>query len=161
MKKSVVMTALASVLLLIFANPVFAARPDQQPYNSPALGQGDLIGLCTSGDPADPDSPFHSCAVSDPLPGEQKVTVTINDNGPTPDNVYASVGQDILGDGTIRFIETFCTGPYQYPSDREVSLRVTPSGDPAPVVVFVWATPGVDPLCPGAGTNGTVDFLYT
>src|SRR5688572_30122158 len=93
MKKTMVVAAFASAIALMFAGPAAAdvGRVDgPKPYNFPAVGQGDLGGLCLG--PAFIAPQLDSCVESTVLPGEDHVDIVVTDSTGAP--VYFSVQQD-------------------------------------------------------------------
>ncbi|MGH2691279.1 MAG: hypothetical protein ACRDHM_02135 [Actinomycetota bacterium] len=162
MKKIMLITAFAGAIAM-FAGPASAdvGRTVTATYAFPAIGQGDLGGVCFN-QPTDPPElgPLGSCLEATPILGEDHVDVTVTDNSGNP--VYVSIQQDnnpnfAAGCGTIT----------NFPV-----LDSTAGGGPAdPVVVFPWPgpganpsfdTPGVDPCVPGTidTTGGTATFTF-
>jgi hypothetical protein len=145
-KKLFVTTAIAGAIVMAFANPAFAAHTETHTYAFPAVGQGDVAGVCFTQDPTSVIPPqLWSCLEATPQLGETHVNVTVTDNSGNP--VYISIQQDgnnnfAAGCGTI-------TG---FPV-----LDRTAGGGPAdPVVVFPWPGPGVNPSFSPPGVNPCV-----
>lgn len=161
-KKTILVAALASAIALMFSGPASAAvtRTVTQTYNFPAVGQGDLGGVCFNQDPTSTVPPqFWSCLEFEVEPGEISVDVTVTDNEGNP--VFISIQQDgnnafDAGCGTILNFPVVDSGPGGTAAE--------------PVVVFPWPgpaanpsfnPPGVDP-CEGSvdttGGTGTATF---
>ena len=163
-KRTILVAAFASAIALIFAGPASAdvgRIVGPVSYNFPAVGQGDVGGVCffqseTSSIPPE----LWSCIEAAPVAGETHVDVTVTDNSGNP--VYISIQQDdnpnfAAGCGTITGFPINSTGPG--------------GADAPPVTVFPWpgpgvnvdfAAPGVDPCVPGTvdttGGSGTFTF---
>lgn len=155
MKKTILMTALASAVLLVFAGPTSAGtnlvRTATLTYDFHSLGQGDTGGFCLN--PPGPAPGTASCISLPVQLHEDFVTITLQDN--TTQAVYFSAQQYdtfMVGCGTITDFPLIDSGPGGGPADD--------------VVIFPWAGPGINdgvtPCVPGStnlgGGTGTADF---
>lgn len=158
MKKTMLMTALASAVVLMFAGPTSAGTNlvrtvNDVAYDFHSLGHGDVGGFCLN--PPGPAPGTASC-ISVPVQfGEDFVSVTVEDS--TGAAVYISVQQEnnpefMVGCGTVTDFPVVDSGP-----------GGTAAAD---VQVFPWAGPGlndgVTPCNPGS-TNlggGLADFSF-
>jgi hypothetical protein len=164
-KKMMFLTAIMSAIAL-FAGPASAdvgRTVGPLPYMAPALGQGDLGGVCLANPPEPPIPPaLGSCVEATPNLGETHVEITVTDADGAP--VYFSVQQD----NNPNFANGCGTLSVPFPV-----LDSTAGGGAAdPVVVFPWAGPGANPdfstlpptLSPCTGSTsvagGTVTFVF-
>ena len=162
-RKIMLITALTSVVALMFGGTASAdvGRTVTVNYAFPAVGQGDVGGVCFTQDPASAIPPeLWSCIDADPVAGETHVDVTVTDNSGNP--VYISIQQDnnpnfAAGCGTITGFPIISTGPGGAPAD---SVTVFPW--PGPGVNPGFDPPGVDPCVPGTvdTTGGTATFTF-
>jgi hypothetical protein len=149
MKKNMLIMAFASALVLLVAFPASAGtnltRTVTDTYNFPALGQGDLGGLCVGPDFDLPQ--LDSCIVAPVQFGEDHVSVTVTDSANQP--VYVSIQQDnnpefAIGCGTITDFPIVDSGPGGTAAE--------------PVYVFPWHGPGINdgvtPCNPGSTNAG-------
>jgi hypothetical protein len=155
MKKTLLITAFASAIAL-FAGPASAGvnvtRIVPVDYQFPAVGHGDLGGVCFNQPTVPPVPPqLGSCMAVTPEPGEDHVSVSIRDSA--GERVYITIQQDNnpgfdWGCGDIVDFPINDTGPGGAAADD--------------VVVFAWAGPGIndffetlDPasLCNPGSTN--------
>jgi hypothetical protein len=162
MRKIMMITAFAGAIAML-AGPASAdvGRTVTATYAFPAVGQGDVGGVCFNQPTTPPVPPqVGSCLTATPLLGEDHVDITVTDNSLQP--VYITVQQD----GNPNFAAG-CGTVTNFPV-----LDSTAGGGPAdPVVVFPWPgpglnpqfeTPGVDPCAPGSvdTTGGTGTFVF-
>jgi len=157
MKKTMLMTALASAVVLMFAGPTSAGtnvtRTVPVTYEFHSLGHGDLGGFCLA-QPSNPPG-FGSCMEIPVEFGEDFVSVELEDN--TGAAVYFSVQQEdnpsfAVGCGSVVDFPVVDSGP---------------GGAAAPpVTIFPWVGPGINdgvtPCNPGStnggGGSGTATF---
>ena len=171
MKKRMILTALASAIMILpAAASADAGRTSTGTFNFPAIGHGDVTGLCLG--PAFPAPQLDSCVEGQPLTPvapstaiEDHVTVDVRDANGAP--VYFSIQQEggDFGWGCGNDLASHANGEFPI-----LGLGVG-GADAPPVLVFPWAGPGLhrfpgtlDPndLCSGSTTagGGTVTFTW-
>jgi len=166
MKKIMLIGALASAIAMV-SGPAFAGvnvtRVVDVTYSFPALGHGDVGGVCLN-QPTEPPIPpqLGSCLAVTPVAGEDHVSVSIRDAEGAP--VYITIQQD----NNPNF-DWGCGDIVDFP----INGTGAGGGTADDVLVFAWAGPGVnhffdelDPndLCqPGSvnagGGGGTFTFF--
>lgn len=154
MKKLVLIAMVIGMMMM--AGPASAAHSETKRYDTPALGQGDLLSLCGG-------APLNSCVTFAILPGEQFVSIDVNDD--SGQDTYFTVGQDINDDGLTDISKNYCgsTGNDPFPVLDTVALGVPE------VIVFPHSLPGLGndafagapAPCAGVGTQGSVTANFT
>jgi hypothetical protein len=177
MKKTILITTLASAFALVFAaGPASAAvtHTASGTYQTPSIGNEDVGGVCLGPEfLGTGDTTLDSCVVTMPLIGDVSVRITADDAN--SDNVSFSVGQR-TPTGDITWFQSYCnTGLYAgegFPAAAGTHPGLhTADGEPLELVVWVWVGPGVfnwnngtfppppEP-CIGVATTGTVSFTF-
>ena len=166
MRKITGITAFASAIALMIAGSASAhnlTHTETVTYNFPAVGHGDVTGVCFNQVPENPPE-IWSCIDAAPIAGDDMVAITVTDSASAAP--YISVQQEgnpnfAWGCGTVQFGDVVTDASHPGVFFFPVVDSGAGGGPAEPVKVFPWAAPGINdfetppnPCSPGSTNLG-------